>query len=144
MAQNKALNEAQIRNKALLCQYEVKKWLEHRKEGTKKVYLAALKAYIEYAGLTPSQLIDEAEKDGQKSIRQRVEPAYKLNNFYQWLITEYIQKQKGRGSKRLQNKKQLSSNLACTYCNAIKGFYNKNDFPLAVKIPKAVKKKENF
>src|SRR5208283_2360694 len=35
-------------------------------------------------------------------------------------------------------------NLACTFAHAIQGFYKQNGFPLTVKIPKAVPKKENF
>jgi integrase len=144
MEQNKASNEAQNKKQLLLEQYEVKKWLEGKNEGAKRVYLSALTAYIEFTNLTPEELIDEAEKDRQKSTRQRGEPEHKTTTFFQWLTTDYIQKQQGRGNKRSKHKKQLSSNLACTYSHAIKGFYRQNNFPLNVKLPKAVKKKENF
>jgi integrase/recombinase XerD len=99
---------------------------------------------MEFTSLTPVELIDEAEKDREKSLRLRGEPEHKLSTFFQWLKTEYLQIQKARGNKWLKNKKQLSSNLACCYCHAIKGFYRQNNFPLIVKLPKAVIKKENF
>ena len=105
MEQNKASNEAQNKKQLLLEQYEVKKWLEGKNEGTKRVYLSALTAYIEFTNLTPEELIDEAEKDRQKSTRQRGEPEHKITTFFQWLTTDYIKKQQGRGNKRSKHKK---------------------------------------
>lgn len=144
MEQNNASNEAQIQNGAILEQFEVKKWLDGKNESTKRVYISALKTFIEYTKLTPIQLIDLAEEDRRKSARERGEPERKVLNFFKWLTTEYVQKRRGRGKKRVQDNKQLSRNLACTYSYAIMSFYKQNGFPLAVKIPKAVGKKENF
>jgi len=53
MEQNKASNEAQNKKQLLLEQYEVKKWLEGKNEGTKRVYLSALTAFMEFTNLTP-------------------------------------------------------------------------------------------
>jgi hypothetical protein len=62
MEQNKAFNEAQNKKQLLFEQYEVKKWLEGKIIGAKRVYLSALTAYMEFTNLTPKELIDEAEK----------------------------------------------------------------------------------
>jgi integrase/recombinase XerD len=102
-------------------------------------------AYTDFTGLSPKKLIDLAEKDREKSTRQRGEPEYKVKAFYEWLITEYPRKIKGRGKRKLSGKKGVSKNLASTYTNAMKGFYRKNGFPLDdVEVQKAPPKKENF
>lgn len=136
---------AQRDNRAIFSeQYEVKRWLQGKPEGTKQTYLSALMAFIDYTGLSPKKLIDNAEQDREKSSRQRGEPEYKVKGFYEWLITEYPRKIKGRGKRKLSGKKGVSKNLASTYANAMKGFYRANGFPLDVEIQKAPPKKENF
>ena len=42
MELNSAFNETQIKKRLLLEHIEVKKWLEGKNEGTKRVYLSAL------------------------------------------------------------------------------------------------------
>jgi|SRR5208337_1461345 len=145
MESNKRLIEAQTPNKKYLMTYfEVERWLKGRNKGTQLIYLSALKAFTDFTGFSPKQLIDLAEEDRKKSARERGDPELKVTSFFEYLTTEYIQRKKGRSQVLLPNKKGLSRNLACTFAHAIQGFYKQNGFPLTVKIPKAVPKKENF
>lgn len=149
MAINRGLFEAQNANKSFtktdLQQFsEVQRWLESQKESTKHVYLQALISFTDFTKLNPKELIDLAEEDQKKSQRERGEPARKILAFYKWLTTEYVRKERGNGTKNIQSKKQLSRNLACTYSQAIKGFFKQNGFSLSVKMAKPVGKKENF
>jgi hypothetical protein len=89
MEQNNASNEAQIK---FSDQFEVKKWLQGKNEGTAKLYTAALKTYIEYTKLSPKQLIDLSEEDRHKSARLQGDPEQKVLEFYQYLTTDYVQK----------------------------------------------------
>ena len=51
----------------------VKRWLDTIvKAGTKYSYKSAFKAYLDYAKLSPEQLIDEAVEDSKKDPRQRL------------------------------------------------------------------------
>ena len=65
MEQNIASNEAQTHG-AILEQIEVKKWLHGKNLSTKRVYISALKAFLEYTKLAPVQLIDLAEENRKK------------------------------------------------------------------------------
>lgn len=103
-------------------------------------------AYVEFTGMNPTQLIDEAEADREKKVRDRGAPKQRLLKFREWLIKEY--RQKTRGSRKAEKKRKdkigVSENLANMYCAAMKGFYRDNGFKLDVKFGKAQKKKENF
>lgn len=129
---------------------EVEKWLVGKTEGTKNNYLSALKAFIEYMKLNPKQLIDLAEADRKKSIRNQGEVETKVKGFFEWLTTKYIQKSRGVVKKRRVKKRRaigkrgLSRNLASMYTNAMRGFFKSNGFQLNIKLPKASSKKENF
>jgi hypothetical protein len=148
METNKGLFEAQTPNKALtepnLLQFiEIQRWLDKKKSSTQKVYLHALTAFMEHTKLDPKELIDLAEEDIKKNQRERGEPARKIQSFYRWLTTDYVKKTHGI-PKTVRAKQPLSSNLANTYANAIKSFFKDNNFPVYVKIPKPLAKKENF
>jgi len=71
---------------------EIEKWLAGRTDGTRRSYLSAMRAYIEFTGLDPGQLIDEIELDRQKSPREQGVPELRINKFYDWLVKEYPQK----------------------------------------------------
>ena len=146
MSVNSVQIEAQISNWAFTEDFEVKRWLQGKAEGTKPTYICALKSFLEFTGLSPKQLIDEAELDRQKSVRERGGPEYKVGSFYDWLLNEYVQKIRGRtkGIRVNSAKKGTSKNLATSYANTIKGFYRVNGFPLTVEIQKGAPKKENF
>jgi integrase len=138
--------EAQSPNKAFFeaQQFEVKRWLQGKKEGTRHTYTSAIKAYVEYKKCTPKELIDQAEEDRKKSSRYRGQPEFDVKAFFDWLITDYPQKVRGRGKRKKVDKKGVSPNIAYTYANAIRGFYSANGFPLDIEIQKTPPKKENF
>jgi len=71
-------------NGALFEQFEVRRWLERRNQGTKETYISALKTFTEFTKLTPKQLIDMAEGDRKKSIREQGEPELKVKSFYEY------------------------------------------------------------
>ena len=125
---------------------EIVKWLTGKKKSTKHSYTSGMDAYIEYIKLNPTQLIDEAEADREKKVRERGVPEQRLKGFREWLLTEYRQKTRGSRdpNKRRLDKIGVSEKLALTYCAAIKGFYRDNGFPLDLKLGKARKKTENF
>lgn len=117
--------------------YEVSKWLSTIKGSTKNYYKTAMKTYVDYTGLNPTQLIDEAEEDRKKSRREQGKPEQRLTDFFNWLINEYK-------SKRTNGSEVgISKNLSKTYVAAIRSFYRRNGFPIMTKSPKAAPKKEN-
>ena len=137
--------EAQTTKGSLIEEYEVKRWLQGKAEGTKPTYLSALKAFTEHTGLSTKQLIDEADADRQKGHRHRGAPEDRILEFHSWLLTGYTLKIRGRSNRRQETtKKGSSKNLAHSYSMAICGFYRANGFPLSVKVPKGASKKENF
>jgi len=127
-----------------LTYFEVERWLKGRGKGTQLIYLSALKSFADFTGFSPKQLIDLAEENRKKSARERGDPELKITSFFEYLTTEYIQRKKSRSKKIIPEKKGLSRNLAFTFAHSILGFYKQNGFPLILKIPKAVLKKENF
>jgi len=137
----------EITTEELLKFEEIQKWLSGRTEGTKYTYLSAMKAYVEFTGLNPKQLIDEIEEDRSKNLRFQGKPELRINQFYEWLTKEYAQKLRGATRKRRANgKKGVSESLAYSYCMAIRSFYKNNNFDLKshlLKIGKPVGKEEN-
>lgn len=125
---------------------EVDKWLTGKAKGTKYIYRCALDAYVEFTGLNPTQLIDEAEADREKSTRERGAPELRIKKFKEWLLTKYRQKRRGTKTKDKPriDKIGVSETLARMYCGAVKTFYKANGFPLDVKLGKARKKKANL
>ena len=125
---------------------EVEKWLSGKSKGTKNVYLSALRAYGEFARLNPTQMIDEAEADREKKVRERGAPEQRVKEFKEWLLTTYQQKTRGpkKEGKKRREKIGISDKLANVYCGAMKSFYSSNGFPIDVKLGKSRKKKANF
>ena len=125
---------------------EVNKWLLGKEKSTKNNYVSALLAYVEFTGLDPTQLIDEAELDREKKVRERGVPEQRVKEFKEWLLTKYQQKTRGARDKpkKRRDKFGVSENLANMYCSAVKGFYRDNGFKLDVRLGKARKKMANF
>lgn len=121
---------------------EIKKWITQVKDSSKATYLSAIKAYIEFTGLNPKELIDEAEEDRKKPRRQQGKPEERLAEFHKWLLTEYEVKTRGKNRKP-SGRKGISKMMATTYVGAIRSFYRRNGFPIMTKTPKAAPKKEN-
>jgi integrase len=118
---------------------EVKKWVREKSEGSVNNYLTAMKLYMNFTGLNPEQMIDEAEEDMKKSRRDRGTPESRLLDFHEYLLTKHS-KMKGKRT----GSTGVSKNLAKMYFSAIRGFYKTNGFFLNVKTPRATNKKENF
>lgn len=118
---------------------EIKKWIRGKSEGTVRNYITAMNLYINFTDLNPEQLIDEAEDDLKKPMRDRGLPESRLLDFHKYLLTKHS---KTRGKKT--GSLGVSKNLAKMYFSAIRGFYKENGFHLNVKTPKATNKKENF
>lgn len=118
---------------------EAHRFLKGRGIGTQGAYKAALRVFVEFTGMQPKELIDEAEEDRHKPRRERGKPERRLKDFYEWLTTDYVK----RGGRK-KGKKGLSSNRAGLYFAAIRIFYDENGFSLKVKTPKKIVKKENF
>ncbi len=118
---------------------EVKKWVREKSEGSVNNYLTAMKLYMNFTGLNPDQMLDEAEEDMKKSRRDRGLPESRLLDFHEYLLTKHS---KMRGKRT--GSAGVSKNLAKMYFSAIRGFYKANGFYLNVKTPRATNKKENF
>ncbi len=106
---------------------EVQRWLNNVRGGTVSAYKSGLKLFCEWCGMTPVQLLDEAEEDRKKSRRERGQPEARLMKFYNYLI----------------NEKKVAKKTATMYFTSVRSFYKWNGFPLNVKTPKATPKKEN-
>jgi len=118
---------------------DIKKWLREKSEGSVNNYLTAMNLFMNFTGLNPKQMIDEAEEDAKKSRRDRGLPESRLLDFHEYLLTKHS---KMRGKKN--DSLGISKNLAKMYFSAIRGFYKTNGFFLNVKTPRATNKKENF
>jgi len=91
------------------------------RDGTKHVYKAAYKRYVEYTGMTAEQLIDEALEDQRKDPREKRDIVkQRLIGFYNWLVNEAPRRLQGRDKVV---GKGLSSKISHTYVNAIRSLY---------------------
>lgn len=120
---------------------EVEKWLVDIKPSSRESYTSAMKVYMEFTGLNPTQLIDEAEEDRKQSRRQQGKPEQRLAEFYNWLVSEYVSKAWGNRIK--DKKKGISKKRAVSYVGSIRSFYKRNGFSIMSKTPRAAPKKEN-
>jgi integrase len=125
---------------------EVEKWLNGKKASTTQNYLSALRIYLEYTQLNPTQLIDEAEADQEKKVRERGVPEQRIKGFAEWLLTKYQQRGTGPliANRKHKGKIGLSEKLTSMYCGAVKSFYRDNGFRLNIKLARPSVKKENF
>ncbi len=131
---------------------EVRKWLRGKADGTKVGYLSGMRAYLEYTKLNPTELIDEAEKDREKKIRNRGIPEGQVMGFQKYLLKEYVKKARGKagknGRKKSAKKAGTSERLAMMYCMAARSFYKSNGFRLGAegaefRLTKSTKVKAN-
>ncbi len=120
--------------------HELREWLQDVKPKTRANYLTDFRKYMQFTGLTPKQMIDEAEAELKLPRRQRGKVKQRILEFYEWLLNEYTTKKKVRGKR----KKGLTNYRARIAVRGILSFYRKNGITINVKLPKAVPKKENF
>jgi hypothetical protein len=81
---------------------ELKKWMDSiRSEGTKNSYkLGYSKFFVFTGGLSPSQLIDEAEAGANTPVRSRKDVVVnKLLDFYKWLKYDADVQSRGHGHR---------------------------------------------
>jgi hypothetical protein len=101
---------------------EVEKALSGLSAESRAKTLAGLKDYLQFTGLNPKQLIEEAEADRRKSSAGGL-PEERIYAFYKHLLTE----------------KKVEKKLANSYFNAVRIFYKKNGCSLKVTLTRALK-----
>ena len=120
----------------------IKRWLSNRNPRTVNNYLSAFKAYMEYTGLTPEEMIKEASDDLLKPLIERTNIVeQRVKGFFEWLQKEYRRKRVGKlrgekvpkGERPYVEVKGVSSSMARTYCGAIMGFYREFGYKVNVK-----------
>ena len=109
------------------------------KGGSKKSYLSGFRVYVEFMGKNPKELIDDIEEDREKPRRERGKPEQKMEEFYQYLLNDFVTRRTVNGKRR----RGLSKNLAAAYTTSIRSFYRRNGYPLMSKSRRGVPKKEN-
>lgn len=96
------------------------------RDSTKATYKSGFRQYVEYTGLTATQLIDEALEDQKRDPREKTDIVkQRLIGFYNWLVTE-APKRKAGGSGEIIGK-GISSKMAHCYVNAVRSFYGTFD-----------------
>jgi hypothetical protein len=101
---------------------EIEKALSGLSGESKLKNLNVLKSYVEFTGLNPTQLIEEAKTDKCKPNPTYI-PEQRLYSFFTHLLTN----------------KEMDIKSACTYFNIVRLFYLKNNCPLKVSLPKALR-----
>jgi len=93
------------------------------RKSTKKSYRCWFKCYIEFTGLTPSQLIDEALEDLKRDPREKQDVVMqRLINFFHWLKNDYQKKPKGKDKTKPEGK-GVSDKTAHARVGAVRSFY---------------------
>ena len=120
---------------------EYKRWIRGLKPGSVNQYKSAMKLYMQFTGLNPKQLIDEAEVDFKKPRRERGKPQERLQDFYKWLTTEY---KPARGRNARRGKLGISPYKARAIVGYLKAFYDRNGYPIgSLRLPSVAPRKEN-
>jgi site-specific recombinase XerD len=102
----------------------LRRWLDTiTRNSTKYGYRTAFRAYHLFTGKSASELIDEALEDAKRDPRERRDVVLKrLVEFYNWMKTEYPQKSRGRGPKRIVGKGSTDKQ-ANVMVNSVRSFY---------------------
>ncbi len=102
----------------------LKRWLDTiTRKSTRWGYRTAFRAYHTFTGKSASELIDEALEDSKKDPMERRDIVLKrLVEFYHWMKTEYPQKSRGKGPKRIVGKGSTDKRANVTV-NSIRSFY---------------------
>lgn len=103
------------------------------RDSTKSTYKSGFRLYIQYTGMTATQLIDEALEDAKKDPREKRDIVkQRLIGFYNWILEEAPKKRGGRLGGKVVGK-GLSSKIAHTYVNAVRSFYGTFDVYVKLK-----------
>lgn len=117
---------------------EYERWVNVVKDSSGRTYKHTMMLYLQFSDMSPKELIDEAEKDHTKPLRERGTPERRLVDFYTWLIKEY------KTSNVKGGKVGLSPYRAKGMVSSLKSFYKRNNYPIGdVKLPSVAPKKEN-
>jgi len=110
-----------------------KRWIDGiTKPSTRRYYKSALRIYVNFTGLSPSQLVDEALEDARREQRERQDVVVRrLLAFHSWLKMEYGVRSRGQGEHRVVGK-GVSEKVANTYVNVVRSFYD--TFGISVKL----------
>ena len=102
----------------------LKRWLDTiTRKSTKRSYRTSFRAFAMFTGKSASELIDEAIEDAKKDPRERRDVVLKkLIEFYHWMKTEYPQRNRGRGPKRIIGRGSTDKRANVTV-NSIRSFY---------------------
>ena len=102
----------------------LKRWLDTiTRKSTRRGYSNSFRAYAMFTGKSASELIDEAIEDAKKDPRERRDVVLKrLIDFYHWMKTEYPQRNRGRGPKRIIGRGSTPKRANVTV-NSIRSFY---------------------
>ena len=105
---------------------DVKKWLSRVKESSTRPYALCFRRYLIFAGMTPSELLDEFETDKNNGRKDRGKPEQRLMEFFNKMLKE------GNSKK-----------YCALHFTAVRSFYKTFGCVLTLKTPKAIPKKEN-
>jgi len=119
---------------------EVRRCLAGKSLKTKTVYLSALRKYVEFRGLTPTELIDEIDADRQLPVRDRGRVEHHVRRFIEYLQRDYELKGKDGLPSGMRG---MAPKSVSAYTGAILSFYGANNFQLKIKTPRGAPKKEN-
>jgi integrase len=102
----------------------LRRWLDTiTRKSTKWGYRTTFRAYHLFTEKSASELIDEALEDAKRDPRERRDVVLKrLVEFYNWMKTEYPQKSRGKGPKRIVGKGSTDKRANVTV-NSIRSFY---------------------
>ena len=102
------------------------------KQNTIGAYKTSFKLYIQYAGLTPKQLLEEALQDQKRDVSERTDIAkQRIIGFYNWLTTEAPKRTPGSHSKVIG--KGLGSKTVHTHVGGVRSFYSTYDIFVKLK-----------
>ena len=93
------------------------------RKSTSYVYKSGFKVYVQFTGLSATEMIDEALEDLRRDPREKTDIVLRrLIDFYHWLKTDYPRRSRGRGSHKIVGK-GVSDKLAHNRVAAIRSFY---------------------
>jgi len=112
----------------------VQRWLGTiARKGTAYTYKSAFRAYLQYTGQTPAELIDEALEDSKKDPRNKKDVLLtRILGFYAYMKTDHPKKTRGTGEHKIIGL-GVSDKLATTFIGAVRSFYATYDLTVRMK-----------
>ncbi len=111
------------------------------KPSTRRKYATVMRRYQFITGMTPTQMIDEAEENDLMSRRKQGAVEDRLKGFYKYLINDYVRKDHyGKNTNVIG----IGDYSAVKNIGFIKSFYSANGFKCKWIPSKASPKKRNM